>query len=90
MVSAEDGEANNNKADATANTRAIFLEGKVKGANIYICIAFMIFPIHGTVVHGFKQKVIVRQKPCSLYHSVTSHGPGKLIGIEFHPETSEK
>ena len=36
MVSAEDGEANNNKADATANTRAIFLEGKVEGANIYI------------------------------------------------------
>ena len=39
VVSAEDGEANNNKADATANTRAIFLEGKVKGANIYIFVS---------------------------------------------------
>ena len=39
---------------------------------------------------GFRQKVIVRQKPSSLCHSVTSHGPGTLIGIEFHPETSEK
>ena len=39
---------------------------------------------------GFKQKVIVRQKPSSLLHSGHLYGPGTLIGIDFHPETSEK
>ena len=39
---------------------------------------------------GFKQKVIVRQKPSSLLHSGHLYGPGTLIGIDFHPETAEK
>ena len=39
---------------------------------------------------GFKQKVIVRQKPSSLCHFRHSYGPGTLIGIDFHPETAEK
>ena len=39
---------------------------------------------------GFKQKVIVRQKPSSLLHSRHSYGPGTLIGIDFRPETAEK
>ena len=39
---------------------------------------------------GFKQKVIVRQKPSSLLHSGHSYGLGTLIGIDFRPETSEK
>ena len=39
---------------------------------------------------GFKQKVIVRQKPSSLLHSGHLYGPGTLIGIDFHPETSKK
>ena len=39
---------------------------------------------------GFKQKVIVRQKPSSLLHSGHLYGHGTLIGIDFHPETAEK
>ena len=39
---------------------------------------------------GFKQKVIVRQKPSSLLHSGHLYGPGTLIGIDFHPETSRE
>ena len=39
---------------------------------------------------GFKQKVIVRQKPSSPWHSLSSSGPGTLLRIEFYPETSEK
>ena len=37
-----------------------------------------------------KTKVGGGEKTSSLYHSRHSYGPGTLIGIDFHPETSEK
>ena len=37
-----------------------------------------------------KKKVAGDEKTSSLYDSMHSYGPGTLIGIDFHPETSEK
>ena len=43
--------------------------------------------------HGvleLNKKVIVRQKPSSLYDSVSSYASVALVRIDFRPETSEK